>query len=62
MAGEDLIAELEAQNEALRAEVTELVVAVAALKLRVADFESQLKHTSRNSSVPPVGGPASMRV
>jgi transposase len=53
VAGEERVAELEAENEALRAQVAQLVGAIGELKSRVADLESQLGRTSKNSSTPP---------
>jgi phage shock protein A len=53
VAGEERVAELEAENEALRAQVSQLVGAIGELKSRVADLESQLGRTSKNSSTPP---------
>jgi transposase len=61
VAGEERVAELEAENDRLRAEVVELVSLVAELKSRVADLESKLGRTSKNSSVPPSRDPNATR-
>jgi transposase len=61
VAGEDRVAELEAENDRLRAAVAELVGLVAELKNRVADLESKLGRTSKNSSVPPSTDPNTTR-
>ena len=53
MADGDRVAELESEVGQLRGENAELRSVVAELRNRVADLESQLRRSSKNSSVPP---------
>jgi transposase len=57
----DRVAELEAENTRQRTEIADLRGLVGELKKKVADLESQLGRTSKNSSVPPSSDPNSTR-
>jgi transposase len=57
----DRLAQLESENASLRAENTELRDAISLLTNKVADFESKLGQTSKDSSVPPSIDPNTAR-
>ena len=61
MADGDRVAELESEVDRLRVENAELRDVVAELTSRIADLESQLRRTSKNSSVPPSTDPNATR-
>lgn len=61
MAEGDRLVQLESENASLRAENTELRDAISVLTNKVADLESKLGQTSKDSSVPPSRDPNTAR-